>query len=77
MAKIAIALPPEQLGRVRRAVRQGRAASVSAYIVRAIAEQEREDTLADIVRDLVAAHGEPTQREKAWARKVLGRAKRG
>lgn len=77
MAKIAIALPPEQLSRVRRAVKQGRAPSVSAYIVRAIAGQEREESLAGIVRDLVATYGEPTAREKAWARRVLARTGRG
>ena len=38
-AKIAITLPPEQLARAKRAVRSGRAESVSAYIVRALVQQ--------------------------------------
>lgn len=71
VAKIAITLPREQLARVRRAVRTGRAASVSAYIARALAEQDREESLAALVRDLVAEHGEPTKEEEAWARDVL------
>ena len=75
-AKIAITLPPEQLARVRQAVRRGRAASVSAYIARALADQDREESLAGLVRDLVAEHGEPTKEEEKWARDVL-RRKRG
>lgn len=75
-AKIAITLPPEQLTRVQRAVRRGRAPSVSAYIARALAEQDREESLADLVRDLVAQHGEPTVKDRQWARRVLRRRRR-
>jgi Arc/MetJ-type ribon-helix-helix transcriptional regulator len=75
-AKIAITLPPEQLARVRRAVRRGRAPSVSAYIARALAQQDREESLAELLRDLVAAHGEPTVKERQWARRVLRRRPR-
>jgi Arc/MetJ-type ribon-helix-helix transcriptional regulator len=77
MAKIAIALPPEQLARVRRAVKRGRASSVSAYIVQALAKQDREESLADVVRDLVAEYGAPTPGEQAWARRALRQSKRG
>lgn len=69
--KIAITLPEEQLARVNRAVRAGRADSVSGYIARALAEQEREESLRALVRDLIAQHGEPTQQEKMWAKRVL------
>jgi Arc/MetJ-type ribon-helix-helix transcriptional regulator len=72
-AKIAITLPPAQLARAQAAVRAGRAASVSAYIVRAIERQEREDALATLVRDLIEQHGEPTAKERAWAKRVLKR----
>ena len=70
-AKIAITLPEEQLARVNRAVRAGRADSVSGYIARALAEQEREESLRALVRDLIAQHGEPTQQEKVWAKRAL------
>ena len=75
-AKIAITLAPEQLARVRLAVRRGRADSVSAYIARALAQQDREESLAEILRDLVTEHGEPNRREKAWAGRVLRRRAR-
>jgi Arc/MetJ-type ribon-helix-helix transcriptional regulator len=71
--KIAITLPEQQLVRVRRAVRAGRADSVSGYISRVLAEQEREESLSEIVRDLIAEHGEPSREDKAWARRVLSR----
>jgi hypothetical protein len=69
--KIAITLPEEQLARVNRAVRAGRADSVSGYITRVLVEQEREESLRTLVRDLIAQHGEPTQQEKMWAKRVL------
>jgi Arc/MetJ-type ribon-helix-helix transcriptional regulator len=75
-AKIAITLPPEQLARAKRAVRSGRAESVSAYIVRALVEQDREAGLQGLVADLIAQHGEPTAQEKAWAKRVLGRRRK-
>jgi len=76
-AKIAISLPPEQLKRVRLAVRRGRAESVSAYIAHALAQQDREESLSDVLRDMVVQHGEPNRKEKAWARRVLARLSRG
>ncbi len=72
-AKIAITLPREQLRRVKVAVRRGQASSVSAYIVRALSQQDREESLAALLLDLAKEHGEPTAKEKAWARRVLGR----
>lgn len=75
-AKIAITLPPEQLARVQKAVRSGRAESVSAYITRALAQQDREEGLQSLVDDLIAQHGEPTDEDKAWAKRVLRRKKK-
>lgn len=76
-AKIAITLPQEQLARVRRAVRAGRADSVSGYIARVLADEERQESLRDLLRELVERHGEPTQEEKAWAKRVLAGRRRG
>jgi Arc/MetJ-type ribon-helix-helix transcriptional regulator len=70
-AKIAITLPKEQLARVQRAVRAGRADSVSGYIARALAEQDREESLRALVRDLIAEHGEPSREEITWAKRAL------
>jgi Arc/MetJ-type ribon-helix-helix transcriptional regulator len=75
-AKIAITIPEEQLAQVRLAVRDGRAESVSAYIAKALAQQGRETSLRALVEDLVREHGEPTRKDKAWARRVLRRRRK-
>jgi Arc/MetJ-type ribon-helix-helix transcriptional regulator len=75
-AKIAITLPEEQLARVRRAVRAGRASSVSGYIASALEQQERQESLRELVADLIAQHGAPTRKEAAWARRALARRHR-
>lgn len=74
--KIAITLPEEQLAKVHRAIRAGRADSVSGYIVRALAEQERQESLRTLVRDLIAEHGEPTHQEVMWAKRALAPRRR-
>jgi hypothetical protein len=75
-AKIAITLPPEQLARVRRAVRSGQAESVSGYIARVLDEHEQRESLRKLVSDLIEEHGRPTKQEEAWARRVLARRHR-
>ena len=75
-ARLTISLPEVQLELVRQAVREGRAASLSAYVAWALAQQSRADALAAVVRDLVAQHGEPNERDTAWARRVLAARKR-
>ena len=69
--KIAITLPKEQLARVHRAIRAGQADSVSGYIAGVLAEQEREESLKTLVRDLIAEHGKPTKEETLWAKRAL------
>ena len=72
-AKIAITLPEEQLARVKQAVQRGDAGSVSAYIVQALSEKEQVESLSALVDQLIAEHGEPSRRAKAWARKAISR----
>jgi len=72
-AKIAITLPEEQLARVRRAVRSGQADSVSGYIARVLEEHQQRESLQKLVEDLIEEHGEPTQEERAWARRALAK----
>jgi hypothetical protein len=69
--KIAITLPEEELARVHRAISAGLADSVSGYITQALAESARRESLRDLVRDLIAEHGEPTLEEKKWAKRAL------
>ena len=70
-SKIAISLPKEQLLRVHREVRAGRADSVSGYIARVLAEHERGESLQALLRDLIEQHGEPTAKDKKWAERAL------
>jgi Arc/MetJ-type ribon-helix-helix transcriptional regulator len=70
-AKIAISLPKDQIARVRREVRAGRAASVSGYIARALTEQERRESLRELLRDLAEQHGEPAAKDLRWAERAL------
>lgn len=72
-SKIAITLPRDQLARVQREVRAGRADSVSGYIARALAEQEQRESLGKLIRDLIREHGEPATEDITWAKRALAR----
>lgn len=70
--KIAITLPDEQVAAARLAVAEGRAASVSAYISEALARRTAEEEMAEMIAEIYAQTGEPTEEDRAWARRVLG-----
>jgi hypothetical protein len=70
-SKIAISLPREQLVRVHREVRAGRADSVSGYIAQVLAEHERGDSLRVLLRDLTAQYGKPSAEDVKWAERAL------
>ena len=70
-SKIAISLPKDQLVRVHREVRAGRADSVSGYIARVREEDERRQSLRSLLRELIAQHGEPTGEDIKWAERAL------
>jgi hypothetical protein len=76
-AKIAISLPKQQLARVHREVRAGRADSVSGYIAGVLAAQEKRDSLRTLLRDLIEQHGKPTSEDIKWAERMLPRRGRG
>jgi Arc/MetJ-type ribon-helix-helix transcriptional regulator len=69
--KIAISLPKDQIARVNREVRAGRAASVSGYIAGVLAEEERRESLRELLRDLIEQHGEPAAKDIKWAESAL------
>jgi Arc/MetJ-type ribon-helix-helix transcriptional regulator len=81
VSKITVSLPQEQVEAVRDAVARGEAASVSGYVSAALAdalarhggerEQGGEDSLAELVAELIAEHGEPSAEAYAWADRVL------
>jgi len=70
-SKIAISLPRDQIARVHREVRAGRAGSVSGYIARVLAEEERRESLRELLQDLTAQHGEPSAKDIKWAERAL------
>ena len=70
-AKIAISLPNDQLVRVHREVRAGRADSVSGYIAQVLAEHERRESLRVLLRDLIEQHGKPAAEDVKWAERAL------
>jgi Arc/MetJ-type ribon-helix-helix transcriptional regulator len=76
-AKIAISLPKQQLARVHREIRSGRAESVSGYIASVLAEQEKRDSLRTLLRDLIDQHGEPATEDIKWAERMLPRRGQG
>lgn len=57
--KIAVSLPTQLAARARRAVRQGRAASVSAYVASALDEKTKLDDLAGLLNEMLAESGGP------------------
>jgi len=73
--KIAISLPKEQVDAAQRAVRVGRAASVSAYISRALEEQSDADSLSELVAIMRSEDGAPSADDYAWADAVLANAR--
>ena len=70
-SKIAISLPKEQLARVHREIRAGRAESVSGYIAQVLAEHGKRESLRALLRDLIEEHGEPGKKEIEWAERAL------
>lgn len=71
--KIAVSLPRGLAERARQAVRQGRAASVSAYVASALEQKMDLDELAVLLDDMLAETGGPmTPAERREADKVLG-----
>ncbi|CAN5800807.1 hypothetical protein BH11MYX3_BH11MYX3_02810 [soil metagenome] len=71
--KIAISLPTRAAEHARRAVRQGRAPSVSAYVVAAIEAKEATQSLEALFDELLAESGGPlTASEIKAAERELG-----
>jgi len=71
-SKLAISLPDELVAAARRAVTEGRANSVSAYIADALADRIRHDVLTELLADMAAETGVPDEDDRRWARSALG-----
>jgi hypothetical protein len=70
-SKIPISLTKDQLVRVHREDRAGRADSVSGFIARVLAEHERSESLRVVLRDLIEQYGEPAAEDVKWADRAL------
>ena len=71
--KIAVSLPTRAAESARRAVRRGRAPSVSAYVAAAIEEKAKNDDLSAFLDEMLAETGGPlTAAEKRAADRALG-----
>jgi len=76
-AKIAITVPRPLLAAARRAVRERRAASVSAYVASALEERAKLDDLASMLDQMLAeSGGPPSAAERREAYRMLGLAPR-
>jgi len=72
--KIAVSLPSELVEHAQRAVAEGRAPSVSAYVARALEEQAKLDDLGSLLAEMLTETGGPlTADEQRDADRVLGR----
>jgi len=72
-SKIAVSLPPGLVAQAHRAVADGRAASVSAYVASALEEKAELDDLASLLDQMLTETGGPlTEAERGWADEVLG-----
>jgi len=57
VSKIAISLPDKLVEQARRAVAQGRAETLSAYVAVALVEQTKLDELAELLNEMLAETG--------------------
>ncbi|HEY3665587.1 MAG TPA: hypothetical protein VGL19_06285 [Polyangiaceae bacterium] len=73
MQKIAVSLPRPVLASARRAVREGRAGNVSAYVASALEEKSKLDELASLLQEMLSETGGPlTAAERRQADAALG-----
>ncbi len=70
--KIAVSLPDDLVQAARQAVAEGRATSVSAFVADAMQQRGRFDGLAELLAEMEADAGPPSQADRAWARRALG-----
>lgn len=71
--KIAVSLPDDLVEAARVAVRDGRAASVSAYVADALREKSGHLTLAEVLDQWDSELGAPGAEAEAWAGRELDR----
>src|SRR6266545_4600147 len=73
--KIAVSIPEELLSQVQRAVHEGEAPSVSAYVTDAIRDRTKKQTLQELLDEWDRELGPPGPEAVAWAEDVRRREK--
>jgi Arc/MetJ-type ribon-helix-helix transcriptional regulator len=71
MKKITVALAPDVVRRARKAVKQGHAKSLSAFVNGVLDERLRRDELDRVLAEMDAQYGPVDEGTRAWARRVL------
>lgn len=76
--KVAVSIPRETFERAKRAVRRGRAASLSAYVTAALEQKATLDELEALLEDMLEATGGPMTRaeERRTDRLIRGSSRR-
>ncbi len=69
--KVTVALSPDVVRRAKRAVKQGRAKSLSALVNGVLDERLRRDELDEVLARMDEEHGPVDEETRAWARRVL------
>ena len=70
--RVTVALAPSVVRRAKKAVKEGRAKSLSALVNTALDEQLRRDELDELFAQWDAERGPPSRKDEAWADRVLG-----
>ncbi len=73
MEKITVALTPSVVQRARKAVKAGRARSLSALVNALLDEQLRRDELTVLFNEWDDERGPPSAEDQSWARALLDR----
>lgn len=69
--KIAVSLPEEQVTAAKRAVAEGRAPSVSAYVSQALAKHDDRSEFTRYLDELDEKYGPPGPEDEAWVDEVM------
>src|SRR6266511_914914 len=72
--KIAVSVPEELVADVQRAVREGDAPSVSAYVTDALREKAKKGTLDELLDEMDRIYGPPSEEVRKWVQEVDRRA---
>lgn len=70
--RVTVTVEEAAVAAAEQAVADGRAPSVSAWVAEAMVARARRERLADVLAEIRAELGPPTEEETAWARSVLG-----